>query len=285
MNTGRGPDEPSRGARIEHDAEGGATVWLDGQPQSYVSLSDPGLLAFEYVQHLGVIVDALVAEQDRGLRVTHVGGAGLTLARYVQHIAPGSPQIVLEPDAAMTELVRRELPLPRGHRIRVRAIDGRHGVAALADASADLIVVDAFAVGSVPAQLTTREFLADAARVLTPGGLLALNLPDEPGRGFLARVLATLAQAGGPERTAYGQVAVMATHDVLKGRRFGNHVVVAGERLPLAALQRAVARSPFPTGIWAGEQVTRLAGRGRPLTDADPASSPPPPDPGRWRAR
>ncbi len=60
-----------------------------------------------------------------GLAVTHVGGAAMTLPRYVQHTRPGSPQVVLEPDAALTERVRRDLPLPRGHRIRVRPQPGR----------------------------------------------------------------------------------------------------------------------------------------------------------------
>ena len=31
------------------------------------------------------------------LAVTHVGGAGMTLARWVHRVHPGSPQIVLEP--------------------------------------------------------------------------------------------------------------------------------------------------------------------------------------------
>ncbi len=113
-------------ARCElvRDDRGGVTVILDGSPQSHVQLDDPGLLAFEYVQHLGLVLDTL---PPGPLAVTHVGGAGLTLARYVNHVRPGSPQIVLEPDAALTELVRRELPLPRQHRIRVRPVDGLQG--------------------------------------------------------------------------------------------------------------------------------------------------------------
>ncbi|MBA2696071.1 MAG: hypothetical protein H0U62_09605, partial [Actinobacteria bacterium] len=101
-----------------------------GHPQSHVQPDDPTLLVFEYVQHLAMVLDTLPPGR---LGVTHVGGAGLTLARYVEHTRPGSPQIVLEPDAALTELVRREVPLPRGHRIRVRPVDGRTGVAALKD--------------------------------------------------------------------------------------------------------------------------------------------------------
>ena len=132
---------------VETDEHGGTTVLIDGYPQSYVSLDDPGLLVFGYVQLLGALLDALPAGP---LAVTHVGGAAMTLPRYVAHTRPGSPQIVLEPDAALTEHVREVLPLPRGHRIRVRPTAGRAGVAALGDASADAIVVDAFADNQVP---------------------------------------------------------------------------------------------------------------------------------------
>src|SRR3954470_24948322 len=105
------------------------TVVLDGQPQSAVDLEHPERLDFEYVQHLALCIDTLAPEGL--LRVTHVGGAGLTLPRWVQATRPGSPQVVLEPDAALTEAVRRELPLPRGHRIRVRPLDRVAGVAGL----------------------------------------------------------------------------------------------------------------------------------------------------------
>ena len=123
--------------RVEfRDEQGGVTILLDGFPQSFVDPDDPGLLAFEYVAHLATCLDVLPgAAPPAPLAVTHVGGAGLSLPRYVQHTRPGSPQIVLEPDEALTAAVREVLPLPRGHRIRVRGIDGAAGIAAIKDAA------------------------------------------------------------------------------------------------------------------------------------------------------
>lgn len=257
------------------DDRGGVTVLSDGHPQSHVCLADPGLLAFEYVQHLGCLVDAMPPGR---LAVTHVGGGGLTLARYVQHTRPGSPQIVFEPDAALTETVRRELPLPRGHRIRVRPLDGAQGVAGLRDASADLVVVDAYAGGRVPASLTTPSFAAGLARVLAPGGVVALNLADEPGLRFVARMAATL-------RTPLPVQSLVGTHEVLKGRRFGNSVLVA-TREPAAVerldLPRHLARSPFPTGVWGPSRVARWSAGAVPFDEAG-GQGPQAPDPGRWR--
>ncbi|WP_289033630.1 spermidine synthase [uncultured Arsenicicoccus sp.] len=265
-----------------------ATVMRDGHPQSFVDLDDPTILAFEYVQHLACVLDSLSPGPPGPLAVTHVGGAGLSLARYVEATRPGSPQIVLEPDAELTEVVRRELPLPRRHRIRVRPVDGRSGVAALRDGSADVVVVDAYADGRVPPELGTVEFLADVRRVLRPDGVVMLNLADEPAGRYVAAVAAGAVEAG------LSTQAVLATHDVLKGRRFGNSVLVAAGStadLDLVELRRHVARSPFPTGMRSGAELARRARSARALTDAlaaadpDAASSPRPPDLGRWRLR
>jgi spermidine synthase len=263
-------------AEFVDDGHGGVVVLLDGQPQSHVDLGDPGSLLFEYVNHMGLVLDTLPAGR---LAVTHVGGAGLTLARYVEHTRPGSPQVVLEPDAALTEAVRRELPLPRGHRIRVRPVDGRTGVAALRDASADVVVLDAYAGGRMPPDLSTAQFLADVRRVLRPDGLLLANVSDEPSREHLRRWYAAL-------RQSFPHAAAVALVEVWKRRRFGNHVVVASSApLDVAGLSRAVARCPFPSTLRTAQELDRLLAGGHAYTDDDTAASPEPPPREGWRVR
>lgn len=268
---------------LVQDEHGGTTVVVGGQPQSYVALDDPEGLVFEYVQHLAACLDALLPRRTHArLAITHVGGAGLTLPRWVEATRPGSTQIVLEPDTALTERVRRELPLPRGHRIRVRPQAGREGVAALTDGSADALVVDAFADGSVPPDLVTREFFADAVRVLRPGGVVLMNSPDEPGLRHLARVAAGLREALGTE----GQVAAVAMRDVVKGRRYGN-VVLVGARGPVDVdeIRRQVARWPFPSGVLPHAELRRRGGGAAPIRDGDGTAPPVAPEAGAWRAR
>ena len=260
----------------DEDGRGGVTVMMDGSPQSHVDLADPHNLGFEYIAHFAAVIDTLTAGP---LAITHIGGAGLTLARYVNAQRPGSPQIVLEPNAELTELVRRTLPLPRQHRIRVRPVDGLTGIAQLADASADVVVLDAYAGGRAPAELTTVEFLADTSRMLRASGTMLLNLADEPGMAYVRRVYAGLV-------TVFGHVALIGTHDVLKGKRFGNTVAVASHApLDIAALRRQVAKSSFPTGLRDGIQLARQFAGSTAFTNADSAQSPPPPPLKGWRIR
>jgi spermidine synthase len=272
------PEEHVAGIEFvpEGDGRGGVTVMMDGSPQSHVNLADPGSLGFEYIAHFAAVIDTLPAGP---LGVTHIGGAGLTLARYVNAERPGSPQIVLEPNIELTELVRRELPLPRQHRIRVRPVDGLTGVAQLADASADVVVLDAYADGRVPAELTTVEFLADVSRVLRANGTMLVNISDEPNMAYLRRVYAGLV-------AVFGQVALIGTHEILKGKRFGNTVAVASHSpLDLAALRRQVAKMPFPTGLREGDQLARQFAGSTVFTTTDSAQSPPPPPVKGWRVR
>jgi SAM-dependent methyltransferase len=251
------------------DRPGGWLLVIDRIRQSYVDLDDPTYLDFEYLQAFADVFDALPAGP---LAVTHVGGGACTFARYVAATRPGSSQIVLEPDAALTALVREQLPLPRGSRIRIRAVDGRTGIAALRAKSADVVVLDAFLGGRVPGELTTREFLADVARVLRPGGLLLANVADGPPVVYTRRLVATM-------REVLPDVLVIAEPAVVKGRRFGNVVIAAaGGGLPRAEIGRAAARAAFPRTVTAD----LATGGALPLTDADPLRSPPPPEES-WR--
>ena len=248
---------------------GGHLLLIDRVRQSYVDLEDPTFLDFDYVESFADVLSEL---PDGPLAVTHVGGGACTLARWVAVTRPGSPQIVLEPDAAVTALVRARLPFPRGARIRVRAVDGRTGIAELKDDSADVVVLDAFHGGRVPSELTTLEFMTHAARVLKPAGVLLANIADGPPLRYAARVVETV-------RQALPEVLVVADPAVVKRRRFGNIVLVASAApLPADGIRRAAARAAFPRG------VVGSLGAGRVITDADPMRSPEPPE-DTWRVQ
>src|SRR5690606_28491191 len=78
---------------IVPDERAGWVVLLDGYPQSHVNVDDPLDLAFEYVALAAAAIDATFPAPDR-VRITHVGGGGLTLPRWIEATRPGSPQIV-----------------------------------------------------------------------------------------------------------------------------------------------------------------------------------------------
>ncbi len=247
----------------------GHLVRRDGRDQSHVDLADPTRLVFDYVRRLGDVLDAW-APAGAPVRVVHVGGAGLSLPRYLAATRPRSAQVVLEPDEALTALVRRTLPLPARSGVKVRAADGRGGLAALRDEHAQVLVVDAFDAGRVPASLVTTAWFAEVARVLTPEGWALLNLSDRAPWRHTRRVLAGLVEH-------LPHVLLTAEPATLKGRRAGNLVLVATRgRLPLDALRARTAAATLPYRVLGPREVRDAFGGGTAFDDADAEAGPAP---------
>lgn len=254
----------------DRDRPGAATVRVDGTEQSHVDLDDPTHLEFDYVRRMADVVDTAWPAGEQ-VRCLHVGGAGMTLARYVAATRPRSRQLVLEPDAELTALVRRELPLPDRSGIRVRPQDGRSGMATLGDDAYDLVVVDAFTGARVPADLVTVEWYADVARVVGARGLVLLNLGDRAPFPFVRNALRAV-------ETALPHLVVSAEPATMKGRRHGNVLVVAS-RAPVdpAPLVRRAAGSAFPYRVLDAAAVRDRLSGGTAFTDEHSEPSPAPP--------
>ncbi|MER7620294.1 fused MFS/spermidine synthase [Streptomyces sp. NPDC126503] len=246
------------------------TLLIDGAPQSHVDLDDPAHLSFEYQRRLGHVAD-LAAPPNRPLQAVHLGGGAFTLARYVAATRPRSTQQIVEIDAPLVQLVRRALPLDPGARVRVRSTDARAGLGKVPDGWADLIIADVFSGARTPAHLTSTEFLTEVRRALRPGGLYAANLADGPPLAHLRGQVATAARV-------FPELALVADPTVLRGRRFGNAVLVASDReLPVAELTRRVAGDPHPGRVEHGRSLTDFTGGAAPVTDAGAKPSPVPP--------
>ncbi|MEU2870212.1 fused MFS/spermidine synthase [Streptomyces olivoreticuli] len=248
-------------------------AWLltvDGSPQSYVDLDDPTHLEFEYTQRIAHVLDA-AAEPDRALDVLHLGGGALTLPRYVAATRPGSRQRVVEADRGLLALVAEHLPLSEGSGIDVRAADARTELEAAPDASADVIIADVFGGSRVPAHLTSVEFARSAARVLRRDGRYAANLADGAPFTFLRSQVATFQEV-------FAHLCLIVEPSVLRGRRFGNAVLVASHtELPVTALARRTAADAFPARVEHGEALARFAAGAAVVADADAVGSPEPP--------
>lgn len=267
---------------------GGWTLLLDGVEQSYVDTTDPTYLKFDYTRRFASVLDC-VAPAGKPLRVLHLGGGALTMARYVAHTRPGSPQRVVEANEGLLRMVRRQLPGPAGAPIEVTVGDARDAVLTLAAGTFDVVLADVYVGAQVPSSLSSVEFVRDAARLLAPGGVFATNLADLPPLAFTRVQAATL-------RAVFADVCAIGEASMLRGRRYGNTVLVAtdpthadagtgngvdaarvadgGRGLPVGRLARAAERDQARGRVLHGAELDAFIGGAAPATDASLAHSP-----------
>jgi len=262
-------------ARIERDGArpSGRLLFMDGIECSYIDLADPRHLEFSYVRRIADLVDLLRPARSP-VDAVHIGGGACTLARYVAATRPRSRQVVYEKDSGLVEIARRYLGLRTSPGLRVRVGDARERLAERPDASADVVIGDAFDGVVVPPHLATLEFAAVVRRVLRPDGVYALNIIDCPPLRVSRTAAATLL-------VAFPHLVLVSERDVLRERDAGNVVLLASDSpLPVAALTRAAAHGPLPDVVLERDDVAAFAGDARPLPDSETdrwlAAAPPP---------
>lgn len=257
---------------------GAIELVVDGTPQSHVNLRDPSELFYEYVRRIGHVID-LFREPGEAISALHLGAGAFSLPRYVEATRPGSRQQVIELESALVELVREAAPLPKRASIRVRHGDARAVLGKLPDGmkgAMDLVVVDIFAGSQTPAHVSSVEFYELVRPLLSPDGLVVVNAADGAGLPFVRGQLATL-------KSLFSEVIAIAEPQVLKGRRFGNVVIVASNGnaandrgSELDWLPRLLAGGPHPARLLAGRELTELIATAKPVTDATAVDSPAP---------
>lgn len=243
---------------------------VDGTPQSHVHPDRPRELYFEYVSRMGHVIDQM---PPGPLTTLHLGAGALTLPRYIAATRPGSRQQVIELEKGLVDLVRSHLPLPRHSGIRIRYGDARERLEALPRAllgEVDLVIVDVFGGARIPAHVTSVEFYGTLRRFLRPQGILLVNVADGGTLAFARGQAATLG-------LVFADTALLAESAVLKGKRYGNFVLVASdERLPSEWIPRLLAGGPHPASVTSGQDLRDWTAGAPVVTDDSAAPSPPP---------
>jgi spermidine synthase len=249
--------------RADRRRAGGRLLLMDGVEASHVDLVDPTHLEFEYLRHLARLLEAAHPPR-RPLDAVQVGGGPCTLARHLTATRPNARMTVIERDAGIVAVAREHLALRESARLRVVVGEGRAVIGALPDASADLVVIDAFDGVVAPHHLLTAEFAGTVRRVLRPGGVHVVNLIDIPPLGLASAAAATLA-------AAYRNLALVADEAVLAHDSAGNVLLAASDAaLPVEALAREAARDPAPWRVRTGRPLERMLA-GAPVLEDDVA--------------
>ncbi|MBP2414092.1 spermidine synthase [Arthrobacter stackebrandtii] len=227
---------------------------IDNAEQSHVNLAEPQEVFYEYLRRIANAID-LLKPAGEPVTALHLGAGALTLARYIQATRPGSVQHAVELERELLDFVLEQLPLPAGTDLTSHVGDAREELAALPDGlKFDVVILDIFSGPEAPAHLACADFYREAAAVLAPGGILAVNVGDEPGFTLVTSQTKALQEA-------MDSVAAYGT-SMLFSRRYPGNIILMGKNTPWPEgwAQSLVAAGPHPATVLTGVELDDLTG-------------------------
>lgn len=142
-----------------------------GDIQSEMLLARPSALVLDYTRAMmGFVLFA-----PRPCHIVMVGLGGGSLAKFCHRHLPQARITVLEVRADVIALRAQFCMPPDDARLRVLHVDAADWLRDTPDA-ADVILVDGFDRGGLPASLCSAAFYASCRRSLQPGGVLVANI-------------------------------------------------------------------------------------------------------------
>ena len=246
-------------------------LMIGGIPHSHVDLDDPTHLEYEYVRQIAHMVD-LAAQERAPLRVLHLGGGGLTLPRYIAVTRPGSGQQVVEIDGGLLDFVRRELPLPRNARVRLRCGDARDLLSRVPEGAFDMTVTDVYAAARIPdispPPSTSACRSGRCGRpACTPRTWPTATAPAWPSPGARSPTPVSISRTWPCSPTPASCAAASSATSS------------CWPRTPRcrSGLVRRAASDPFPCRVVRGTELAAFQGGAKPVSDAEAKQSPAPP--------
>ncbi|NVK44612.1 MAG: hypothetical protein HWE39_25570 [Oceanospirillaceae bacterium] len=145
-----------------------------GGEQSCIHCENPALPVFEYVQAMLLALLYMPAPRH----VTLFGLGGGNLANCLQAYDPSLNLRVVELRTLVVDIARDWLYLDEGPGLDIQ-VDDAECYAARSSEHTDILFSDLFLDEGMQAMQLDRDFLGDCYRLLSPEGILVLNLWDE----------------------------------------------------------------------------------------------------------
>ena len=244
-------------AEIDGDAfnDGAFILSIGGAQQSHVDLANPRNVFYEYLRRIANVLDVFKPVGEP-IRILHLGAGALTLARYVQATRAGSHQVAVERERELLAFVVEHLPLPPDTDCTLLIEEARDTLAACPEGSFDAVVLDVFSGADGATELATPEVYHLLTRAVAPGGVVLVNVGDDPPLAF-AREQARLLQATGYDVAALGETGMFT------GQHAGNIVLAATSRWHPEWTAALTAAGPHPAAVLTGSDYDDFADRKR----------------------
>jgi spermidine synthase len=163
------------GAIIVTEGSGGLrTLYFSpgGARQSVVKPGDPDHLELPYART--ALAGLALCEDPRRILVVGLGGG--TLPSFLRKHYPNVRIDVVDIDPEVVEVAKKFFGFREDPGMQAHVDDGRRFIENIREPVYDVIFLDAFGTDSVPAHLTTHEFLRAVRRAVMPDGVVVGNV-------------------------------------------------------------------------------------------------------------
>jgi len=222
---------------------GSKILAIGDAPQSHVNLAHPEEVFYEYLARIANHL-AVLHSPEKPLKMLHLGAGALTLARWASVIYPSSTHVAVDIERELLDFVLTQLPLPEKCQLRPIVSDARSVLTdQLKDEKFDVIVLDIFSGPEAPEHLTTPDYYEELRDSLTEGGLLFVNIGDDPPLNFAK------SQVHASQR-AFEFVMLSSSPEMFTQRYPGNLILTATKK-PLSEdlVQQCQAAGPYPSEV------------------------------------
>lgn len=188
-----GRDEVSAGQPYLVEQDGQLTLaFSELAVQSTMDAAEPDRLVLEYSRLM--LASLLFVPEPHHIGMIGLGGGSLVKTCH-RHL-PQARMTVAEISPAVIALRSHFHIPPDDERLTVTCADGAEWVGAH-DGAFDLLWVDGFDIGGMPAALTTQRFYDDCHAALADGGVLAINMyaGDALNSAWVERIAAAFARS------------------------------------------------------------------------------------------
>jgi len=235
----------------------------NGVRQSLVKLGDPEFLGLPYLRV--VLAGLALCEEPRRILVVGLGGG--TLPAFLHRHYPDAAIDAVDIDPDVVFVAKKFFGFREDDRMRVHVADGRKFIEGIRQPY-DAVFLDAFGADTVPAHLTTQEFLRAVRRAVNPGGVVVGNIWNRDYNRLYDSMVRTY-------REAFDELFVLRVDDS------GNKILLAlprrqpltrGEIVRLARNESVARRFRFDLGDLVDRGFLSAGGSGssgRVLRDAE----------------
>jgi len=212
---------------VSEDSDGMRILRFErfGARQSVVKLGDPDHLELPYAQ----VIPIALAFVDSPQSALVIGLGGGTIPSFLRKHHPAMRIDVVDIDPVVVEVAKSHFGFREDDRMRAHVEDGRRFVEQ-SKTRYDLIFLDGFGTDSVPAHLTTREFLTAVRNILSARGVVVGNLWGRDVNRLYDSMVKTY-------RSVYDDIRIV---DVVGS---GNKILIAATSKPALSDHEVVTRA------------------------------------------